>query len=374
MTARTLTGTILLTLVAFAALVYGTLPGEKAHAAPAPAQQPDLAPQVKRLHAPAHDPVVDEGMPTPADSDNPDLIIIDQLEHFYGPVPFSHRLHAGMSQMNGSCDNCHHELESGDEIMACGECHPKEIGATLAVPSLKGAYHRQCLGCHRDWAHENGCGYCHVEKANSPQGEAPVDETDIIGIPHPRITAEPMYVYETGHEEVPLVTFHHVDHVDLYGLRCVDCHQGHTCGRCHDETISREKIDHQETCGSCHECSKQENCNFCHDTQARPSFDHAASTGFPLEPNHVSVACDDCHGNGGDFKKPASNCFTCHSRLKAGAFDHSATGVPLGGSHSHFACKACHQERDAQFAPSCGGCHADFAYPKYLPGDRTPRE
>ena len=29
--------------------------------------------------------------------------------------------------------------------------------ADLRMPNLKGAYHRQCLNCHRDWAHENEC-------------------------------------------------------------------------------------------------------------------------------------------------------------------------------------------------------------------------
>jgi hypothetical protein len=373
MTARTLLTILALTLLSCGAFVYGINPGDKSaetRAAPAPVEQP----KNERFTAAAHDPVVDEGMPDLPGENNPDLIIIDVLEEFYGPVPFSHRLHAGMSEMNGGCANCHHELETGDEIMSCGECHPKEIGATLAVPSLKGAYHRQCLGCHRDWAHENACGYCHVEKADAPEGEPPMDKTDIIGIPHPRITAEDTYIYETGHEETPVVTFHHIDHVHLYGLSCADCHQGQTCGRCHDETISREQIDHKETCGSCHDCNKEQSCNFCHSREARPSFDHDTATSFSLRPNHTGIACERCHGDGGQFKTPSTNCFTCHSRLEAGAFDHSATGVPLAGSHAHYACKTCHAERNPERAPTCDSCHADFTYPTYYPGDPEPRQ
>ncbi len=379
MTARTLLFTLVLAAVPAAALVHGIVEAKPAapsaapfvcdacHAALQEVQQTPL-----ERAARAHDPVVDEGMANAVDRENPDLLILDGLAHFYGPVPFSHRIHAGMSQMNGSCANCHHELETGTEILACESCHPAELGATLAVPSLKGAYHRQCLGCHRDWAHANACGYCHEETEKARAHTAPADTTDIIGIPHPRITAEDSYTYQTAREGTPIVTFHHVDHVDLYGLRCVDCHQGHTCGRCHDETISREQIDRIETCGGCHDCNKEQSCDFCHATEARPKFDHKTSTTFALEPNHTQVPCESCHGSGSDFKKPSDNCRVCHGRLPAGCFDHGVTGVPLTGSHSHFGCQACHAARDPEAPASCNGCHADFNYPAYNPGVLNP--
>ena len=79
-----------------------------------------------------------------------DVVIIDRLAQFYGPVPFAHKIHADMSEISGGCTNCHHNPEQGGEIAACVTCHvPTNGGGTLAQPGLKGAYHRQCLGCHR---------------------------------------------------------------------------------------------------------------------------------------------------------------------------------------------------------------------------------
>jgi len=97
----------------------------------------------------------------------PDVIRIDRMARYYSPVPFAHKIHADMSEMNGGCANCHHYNQQSDTPAACVECHPSTSGeGTLDQPGLKGAYHRQCLNCHRDWAHENACEYCHTERMN----------------------------------------------------------------------------------------------------------------------------------------------------------------------------------------------------------------
>ena len=46
----------------------------------------------------------------------PELIVIDRIVDRYGPVYFSHRIHAQMSNMGGGCEGCHHLNTSGTDI------------------------------------------------------------------------------------------------------------------------------------------------------------------------------------------------------------------------------------------------------------------
>ncbi|KAA3635959.1 MAG: hypothetical protein DWP97_03760, partial [Calditrichaeota bacterium] len=86
--------------------------------------------------------------------DAPDTFLIKEIADLYQPVKFNHKLHADMAQMGTSCATCHH-YSPADRIPPCKECHPAgKDPANLRQPSLKGAYHRQCLSCHREWSHE----------------------------------------------------------------------------------------------------------------------------------------------------------------------------------------------------------------------------
>lgn len=94
----------------------------------------------------------------------PDEVLINEIEKEYWPVQFSHRLHAEMTAMDRGCQDCHHFQEVGG-ITACKNCHPPHIAdENLEQPGLKGAYHRQCLGCHQDWSHDTQCDICHIKK------------------------------------------------------------------------------------------------------------------------------------------------------------------------------------------------------------------
>ena len=299
----------------------------------------------------------------------PDVIQIDRMARFYSPVPFAHKIHADMSEMNGGCANCHHYNQQSDTPAACVECHPPAAGAgTLAQPGLKGAYHRQCLNCHRDWAHSNACEYCHTERLNPAAPEVMAVPAELVSTPHPRIAATPSFTYRTTHEPGPVVTFHHVDHAESFGLRCVDCHQNDTCGDCHDADAKPMEVKHVTSCCNCHE---EKNCTFCHDQAERPAFDHAALAGWKLEAYHAEAACADCHGPAKAFRTPSTGSRSCHRHLKAGRFDHAVTGVPLIGSHAHFDCQRCHPDGNPAAAPTCGGCHPDISYPQHLPGRRS---
>jgi hypothetical protein len=158
--------------------------------------------------------------------DGPDVVLIGELANLYDPVPFSHGLHAQMSDMIGGCENCHHYSEPGGRIPPCRECHdPDKTEVDLKMPSLKGAYHRQCMNCHLDWSHDKACSFCHKEHEEGMP--IPDDPSDIVGVEHhPLIKATDSYFYETTYEKGPIVSFHHTDHVDQFGLDCVDCHSG----------------------------------------------------------------------------------------------------------------------------------------------------
>ncbi|MBU0529488.1 cytochrome c family protein [bacterium] len=302
----------------------------------------------------------------------PDIVILDKLIKLYKPVIFSHKLHASMSEMSGGCTHCHHYSDKSGEIPACNKCHDEKADFTnLNEPSLKGAYHRQCLGCHREWGHENACQFCHQEIGLSDERVSTYDKTDIVGVPHPLIKAEQKYVYQTPYKQGPVVTFHHTDHVDLFGLKCTDCHKGDNCSLCHD-TVKREEkvVKHVETCGKCH---TEDNCNFCHSTKEKPAFNHSISTGFVLGHYHQDVDCNNCHQSVSNFVRPSTNCTDCHIHWAVGTFDHSVTGLTLNEYHEEEDCENCHIDRDFRVEPTCDNCHDDINYPEYIPGDRLSK-
>ena len=309
-----------------------------------------------------------------AADEGPEVVVIGQLAELYEPVVFSHRLHAQMSAMSGGCQLCHHYSEPSGTVPPCGECHDATPTAmNLRQPSLKGAYHRQCINCHLDWSHENACGFCHAESGKSGSG-AKVDKTDLLAVRHPLIAAKPFHTYETAYEKGPLVTFHHADHVDQFGLKCVDCHRGESCSQCHDTLKSRtattghHKVERLTTCGACH---AERDCAFCHSKEVRPAFDHTTSTDFPLTRFHAEVACATCHGQPKSFRTPSPRCASCHIHWVEGSFDHAVVGLALDEIHREAACADCHRDLDFVAGPSCGECHEEPMYPQRLPGKRV---
>ena len=301
-----------------------------------------------------------------------DIVIIDRLVDKYEPVIFAHELHASMSAMSGGCENCHHFSKSADEIQSCGTsgCHSEVnmVNLRMSRPSLKGAYHRQCMGCHREWSHDTACGQCHAELSDGQSKVAAMDRSDIVGTLHPKIEAEPSYNYNTTYKDGKVVTFHHTDHVDIFGLKCTDCHVGDNCFRCHDtEKQKRKTFKHVETCGKCH---TETNCKFCHSDKEKPLFDHNLSTKFILGQYHKEVKCNNCHQSVRNFVTPSTNCIDCHIHWEVGTFDHSVTSLTLNEFHNEEDCESCHLDRDFSTSPSCGDCHDDISYPNDIPGER----
>jgi c(7)-type cytochrome triheme protein len=123
----------------------------------------------------------------------PESILLDNHSVFTSrerpPVVFPH-----MDHINSGieCQTCHHrfkggknildeaELEEGAPGIQCSSCHKEKPGFRFAPDldpttlNLQQAFHRQCIGCHRQLKQEGKksgpvtCGQCHPWK-KAPQ-------------------------------------------------------------------------------------------------------------------------------------------------------------------------------------------------------------
>lgn len=301
----------------------------------------------------------------------PEIIKIDTLEDLYEPTNFTHKLHAEMAFMSGGCISCHHFNPPG-RVLSCIECHePGTKREDITKPGLKGAYHRQCLNCHREWSHSTNCTVCHASKgtASTPaMTESKADSREKI---HPELKIPTKLVYQVEFEDGPVVTFFHNEHSDLFGLKCQDCHQDESCGRCHDtmRTASMAQKDTHSDCVGCHEKAIEDNCQKCHNNKEKNPFNHA-TVGWPLNPYHQQLYCQECHGSQGKFNKLNRSCNSCHKSWNPNNFDHRLTGLMLDETHRENDCESCHLNRNFSAQPGCMECHDDLSYPANIPGHK----
>lgn len=302
---------------------------------------------------------------------SPDVLVLDKLSDLYMPVVFPHRLHAGMGAMAGGCASCHHQ-STGDTYGRCDTCHgltsdPK----TPRVPNLKGAYHRQCLSCHREWSGDTKCEVCHAKRAPGQPPEVP-DTAGMMAKLHPNTKAPDKFLYQTPEaEEGSMVTFNHKEHVEVFGRRCEECHTQGGCARCHSVDAEKRKVereDYHQDCVACHKID--DDCTACHMAQESPGFNHEKRSGFALKAYHAEVACQKCHTDPATFKGLKRECLTCHAADWAPqGFAHEKSGkLTLDKDHAEIDCAGCHP--DGMGTPiKCDTCHEkDIQYPARLPG------
>ncbi len=289
----------------------------------------------------------------------PDTIMLSEIADQFQPVRFNHKLHAEMAEMGQDCATCHHYSPPG-HIPPCKECHGGETNPTnLKQPTLKGAYHRQCLSCHREWSHDTKCVLCHTPADGKTAAAFGYDSTDIIGIAHPVITEPKSKVYLTPYKAAPVVTFHHSEHIELFDLRCVDCHKQENCSYCHDlQRPARLAKSDEEVHAMCNDCHAQDACIKCHDTKERPGFTHA-KTGWELNRFHKNLECRACHPTGKRIARVNSDCVACHGGWNQENFNHAVTGLHLDELHGTMDCKDCHVDLQYADTPDCSGCHDD---------------
>ncbi len=315
------------------------------------------------------------------------VVLLDMLSDLgegldrFGPVPFDHGGHARMADIDNSCATCHHRTPPGAAPPACRTCHETSLRrGDMTKPSLKGAYHRQCLGCHREWAQETSCSTCHVPRIGQPEAAAAqVTKDDIIGLMHPPIPEPETETYRAGLSSPAggCVIFRHREHVERFGLRCADCHRGDSCMTCHQAGRQhvqriRTPAEHHQPCQSCHNVTDDDRCGHCHWPEGGtppPPFDHA-TTGWPLSRYHRGASCRACHP-AVPFERPDRTCDACHRGWTASSFDHRVTGQALDGHHATVACAECHADRRFDRPPTCGACHEEeegIAFPQRRPG------
>jgi hypothetical protein len=139
-----------------------------------------------KLDAAAKLPSPEELIP----ADTKPKIQLGEIENEYAPSPMPHLAIAKRltdESNNNSlarhfhkermtiCAGCHHfsPLEAKTQPPRCSTCHTARHEPTGKMPTLLGAYHQQCLGCHRgmDPVREDekkfpqSCTGCHEEKA-----------------------------------------------------------------------------------------------------------------------------------------------------------------------------------------------------------------
>jgi len=112
-------------------------------------------------------------------SDIPEEVTINKLADKYEPAVFPHRkiVNNLIERVNKSrmalyfhgnadviCQGCHHHSPVGEKPPLCESCHGQPFNEdNLFRPGLKGAYHRQCMGCHQQMGigKDDDCLLCH---------------------------------------------------------------------------------------------------------------------------------------------------------------------------------------------------------------------
>jgi len=311
-----------------------------------------------------------------APEEGPRVVRLDRLERLYEAVVFDHGLHARMAEMSQGCAACHHHTPTGAAHPPCQECHTATAGETKQeMPGLKGAYHRQCMGCHREWSGQDACETCHALKGAAGAGQPRYAAGFLRECKEPE-----RKVYETAHADGPVVTFFHKNHAQSYGLTCNECHRNESCVACHYQgqrplavvAAAADAMHHK--CAACHDIQSPQACSKCHAAAEKPAFDHAAAAGWGLRPYHAVLTCQSCHPPGQRLARVANTCDACHADWEQGAFDHAVVGLVLDENHRENQCADCHVERRFAAPPSCEDCHDDKRSPRDTPGRPAPRK
>lgn len=310
--------------------------------------------------------------------EGPEVVVINEMSEYYSGVVFSHKIHAEMSDISTGCTGCHHFNTTGP-VMNCKKCHDSgRQREDVSIPDLKAAYHRQCMTCHKQWSGDNSCNtLCHSRKDENSTSKLQQTVKEISGKQHPIMPKPSKMIWETGYDKGKIVTFFHDEHVQLFKLRCADCHSGDNCTKCHASKtqndysktlkISKTTEEHHKPCFSCHSDNP---CKKCHMQNEMLPFNHERAAGWGLSSHHISLECSKCHGKDFQTKKPDPNCTSCHKNFVKGEFDHKLAGLKLSEVHAELDCNSCHLQNNFAKPPVCTECHDDKSYPKNSPGPK----
>ena len=315
------------------------------------------------------------GQTTKASVNIPDKIEIGLLENIFKPVLFDHKLHADMTAMGGGCNTCHHHGSEG-VYEPCADCHvSEEENASMTMPTINGAYHRNCLNCHQSWTGDNVCETCHVKKKLRFNIRKKLDSTDLLAHHHKEIVVPNIFNFVSPISKQKPVVFQHKEHVDLYRFKCENCHRQTNCSTCHNyKPAPAGKVKslavHHDPCSNCHDTLKEDGCANCHSKTPSKGFTHT-STGFELKEFHKPLSCNVCHEGTKPIVALDPTCTICHTNFEVGEFEHATAGLVLNEDHIELDCYECHADDQYDITPSCVECHDDdLSFPTDLPGER----
>lgn len=289
--------------------------------------------------------------------------LLNSRSDYFGPVRFSHRTHD--VNTGGDCSVCHHRVASskddrvGDDIKtmhlggdvriggacsschdmtqkvptACGQCHglPNEHDSPARI-GLKGAYHRQCIGCHS----AQPAGANAPTDCNSCHHPLTPDHSSLVTLPS---TASPRQVTE----------------------RCLACH----------ESVGQDIL-------------KTAHWNWKGMTPAIAGHEHSVNVGLSntvdnyfigMGPNlpyfssfHIG---SEILSADFDYRNPTGiDCLVCHDNTE-GNSRHDTSGIRKAArtNLTGMACSVVGRPGRAQ----CGGCHFyTGGGPNYKHGDLEP--
>jgi len=298
-------------------------------------------------------------------------------------------------------------LHARSEYRDCKTCHVEHQGVDYELvwwgKAGRGAFDHRQTGHALEGAHTSlDCRRCHKASLNRQKESLAASHVDLertylgLGTTCVSCHADPHRGQLAGRECVschsqaawrPAAGFDHAKtRFPLTGL-----HTSVACAKCHKSPPAAAGATVREAsfknvagreCASCHSDVHRARlgtaCASCHSTAGwrrleRTDFDHAR-TGYPLEGQHRTVACDKCHGNRLTKQLAYKRCTDCHrdvhlgqlaARADGGACEschdvqgftparfgideHQKTTYPLTGAHLAVACNSCHATASAE--------------------------
>jgi len=266
-----------------------------------------------------------------------------------------------------ACAQCHGDGVYKGKPTACVSCHQLDYNNTNSPNHQQAQFPTDCTVCHTTatWNGANfdhnttqfpltgahiqvTCAQCHGDGVykGKPTTCVSCHQTDYNGATNPNHTQAQFPTDCTVcHTTVTWTgaTFNHSN----TAFPLTGAHLTATCAQCHGDGVYKGK---PTTCVSCHQTDYNgatnpnhtqaqfpTDCSVCHTTTTwtGATFDHS-TTAFPLTGAHLTVACNQCHGDG-VYKGKPTTCVSCHQT------DYNTTTDPN------------HQQ--AQFSTDCASCH-----------------
>lgn len=345
-------------------------------------------------------------------------------------------------------------LEGKHAQLECAKCHnPSRIleveRQSIQMKDLKRTFlglPRDCAKCHED-VHRGqlgaDCQRCHTpESWKTTQFDHGRTRFPLTGA-HVRTACQKCHAPAAGEQRIvqfKVATFdscaacHRDPHRGAFPQRCESCHNTSAwkqvalagnfdhaktvfpllgkhaavaCNECHKTSDFKRPVAHTK-CGDCHADAHNGqflkradggDCAACHTGEgfkpAKFGVSEHASSAYPLEGKHITVACEKCHvpaGKATRYRMPFARCTDCHSDPHKGQFAgaphqnrceschtvqgyrpskftiarHQETRFPLSGAHLPVPCSECHRAASPSLPVayriedrSCTGCHVD---------------